>query len=126
VTEQQWIGEAREAREALSDLVAMYHPANRQPGRRSACATNGYTGDYITAPNAEAACVQVRKGIRDTHQGDPVAQLDAALTAGDWRAVNNLLNAAWFGVPESTSCWGIPGFREAVGLMEDLPEEEAA
>lgn len=116
MTEQEWLDEARSNAPQLRDLLREFHPANRQPGRRPT--------DFITAPGAEAACTQVRKSIRENHEGDPVNQFDEALADNDLHTVWKLLNQAWFGVPESTTCWQIPGFREAVGLLEDLPETE--
>lgn len=55
---------------------------------------------------------------RDDNKGDPVTRFNAALSAGDVGAIMTVLNEAWFGVPESTSCWRIQGFAEAVGLLE--------
>ena len=34
----------------------------------------------------------------------------------------SLLNSAWFGVPESTQCWKLEGFKEAIDLLEDPPD----
>jgi len=46
------------------------------------------------------------------------------LDAQDISKAMKLLNDAWFGVPESTDCWQIYGFKEAVDLLDDPPEEE--
>ena len=54
---------------------------------------------------------------------EPVERFDAALKSGDIDALNQLLSDAWFGVPESTSCWSITGFSECVDLMDDPPED---
>lgn len=116
MNEQEWIAYAKENRENLVSLLKSYHPVMRQPGRRQ--------GDYITAPNAENACTKVRKSIRENFEGDPVKQFNEALDSDNWSIINTLLNHAWFGVPESISCWDITGFREAVKLMEDLPNDD--
>jgi hypothetical protein len=116
-TAAEWLQDAEDNLDALRQLVAAYHPANRLPGRRPE--------DWITAPNPEAACTQVRKAIRDDHDGsDPVKVLEQAIASKDVGKVAEILNQTWFGVPESRSCWNIPGFREAVDLIEDMPEEE--
>jgi hypothetical protein len=64
------------------------------------------------------------KIIAESGKMNPVAQFDSALAAGDIGQLMTLLNGAWFGVPESTECWGIEGFKIAVDLMDDPPEEE--
>ena len=117
MTIEQWLNQAKHDKEKLLSLLANYHPSNRQPGRRRGI-------DFITAPNAEIACAQVRKLIQDTQKDlpSPIDRFNEALDSGNWQVVNRLLNDAWFGVPESTSCWSIEGFREAVALMEDPPE----
>lgn len=110
----EWLKEARDNREKLVSLIKSYHPVNRQPGRRSQ--------DHITAPNAEMACTVVRKQIRENFEGDPVKEFNEALDTGDIPKIYRLLDQTWFGVPETTSCWRIDGFREAVDLMDDMPE----
>jgi len=112
---EQWLGQAEANAELLKDLLRAYHPINRQAGRWP-------DEDFITAAHAEAACTQIRREIQATFTGDPVTQFDEALAARDVQKVCRLLNEAWFGVPESTTCWRIPGFREAVDLIEDPPE----
>ena len=87
----------------------------------------------ITAPNAEQAAHAVRRAIanEEADKPSPLERFDKALqdkNIGEINSllneINSLLNSAWSGVPESTSCWRIPGFKEAVDLMDDLPEEE--
>jgi hypothetical protein len=80
----------------------------------------------ITAPNAEVARQTVVKHMlmNGECQGDPVKRLEVALAVGNIGEINSILNRAWFGVPESTSCWNIRGFKEAVDLMDDPPEQE--
>lgn len=34
------------------------------------------------------------------------------------------MSETWFGVPESTLCWQIQGFKEACDLLDDPPETE--
>lgn len=121
-TKEEWLKFAEENKEKLAWLIKDYHPVNRQPGTRRASVL--HRGDYITAPNAEAACVQVRNKIRQNFEGNPVQQFEEALRQKDVSKINKLLNDTWFGVPESTSCWNILGFKEAVELMEDIPDDD--
>jgi len=116
ITIDQWIAQARDNGEALRFLLQNYHPSNRQPGPRK-------NQDYITAPNAERACAAIRSRIRADFQGNAVEKFNHALESKDWRTINSLLNDAWFGVPESVTAWGIRGFREAVALIEEPPDE---
>lgn len=78
----------------------------------------------ITAPNAEMACREIRHDIRAKEPSDPLSRWDKALSDGDVGEIMSLLDGAWFGVPESTDCWNIPGFAVAVNLLDDPPEME--
>jgi hypothetical protein len=78
----------------------------------------------ITAPGAEIACENVRQKIAQEERSDPVKRWDIAVASSDISELNSLLSSAWFGVPESTQCWEIPGFGIACDLMDDLPEVE--
>lgn len=113
MTTVEWIDKAKQNQGALISLLRNYHPA--MPGEKEEM--------RISAPAAEAACEVVRAEIREKG-GNPIAQFEAALIAGDSATVGSLLDEAWFGVPESRSCWSIPGFREAVDLLDDPPEDE--
>lgn len=115
MNESEWFEKAIANRFKLYSFLSVYHPSNRQPGRRPE--------DFITAPNVENACTQVRKQIRDEFEGDPTELFKVALLKKDLGVCLTLLNQAWFGVPESTTCWQIEGFKEAVDLMEDTPDE---
>ena len=112
MTTTEWIEEARTHREVFVALVRNYHPASM---------TGTPAVMVITAPTVERARRVVAEGITSTEAPD--TRLDRALTEGDIRTTTMLLNEAWFGVPESTACWGIPGFREACNLLEDPPED---
>jgi hypothetical protein len=79
----------------------------------------------ITAPNAELACSAIHQEIQEGFPENPQARFDAALSRKDIPAVYDVLSEVWFGVPESTSCWSIPGFSLLVSLLEDPPEENS-
>lgn len=115
MTREEWLIKAREDTENLISLVGSYHPSAGRRGRHEM---------EITAPMAEAACDIVREKISQEESGDPIQRLKVALQIGDIAEINSVLNGAWFGVPESTDCWRITGFKEAVELIGDLPEEE--
>jgi hypothetical protein len=92
----------------IKDFILAYHPASYQK--------SGFDPP-ITAPGAEAAC----KVLRDTiNKNSPLITgeyIDSVRE--DHSKIYSLLNSAWIGVPESTACWNIPGFAEAVDLMEE-------
>lgn len=117
MTKNEWLSQAREHKEKLTDLIGVYHPAVYQGSERSKNVS-------ITARAAEAACGLIREKIRDETEESPIGAFKDALEAGDIDKISSLLSAAWFGVPESTSCWQIDGFKEAVDLMDDPPEED--
>jgi len=126
---QQWIDYARLHAEKLGKLIADYHPAARpiRPDSSLAEMESALSPNLpITAQGAEMSCEKVRRMIREKYKAgdkpDPVVDFAAAVASGNVAKINTLLNAAWFGVPESTSCWRIPGFKEAVDLIEDPPE----
>lgn len=118
MTKQEWLGQARRDSNKIRSLISSFHPASGQ-ARRTVVAP-------ITAPNAEVACENVRRAIRSDEAGmqEPAERFDKALADGDISALMSLMNSAWFGVPESTSCWRLEGFSEAVELLEDPPDEE--
>jgi hypothetical protein len=117
MTKQEWINQVHKHKDALLNLIESYHPASR--------VTKGHSALPITAPGAESACRVVREKIaaEEGNLAYPRDRFLNALAEDDWQEIDSLLNSAWFGVPESTSCWQIEGFSEAVDLIEDPPEE---
>ena len=113
MTRSRWLQRVADNAEALRSLIANYHPS---AGKRAPKMP-------ITAHNAEVACENVRQKIATEQPTDPVKRWDVAVANGDISTLDSLLNDAWFGVPESTQCWEIPGFSVAVDLMDDPPEE---
>jgi hypothetical protein len=114
MTEQEWLTQVDSAKDKLRYLLQHYHPAQIHQKK--------YEKLPITANNAEQACEVVRDKIRKNWEGDPVKEFQDALDMRDCVKIYKLLGDAWFGVPESTSCWNITGFKEAVDLMDDPPE----
>lgn len=116
MTQSAWLEKVNAHKDALRTPIQNYHPASR----------GGTTHRMkITAPNAEVACSDIRAKIaaEDADKPLPVDRFDAALAKGDVVEIDSLLNAAWFGVPESTECWNIPGFSVACDLLDDMPRE---
>jgi len=117
MTETEWFAQAERDMDQIADVVRAYHPVNRQVATRP--------GDQVTAHGAERACQEARDHVRRNFEGDPVAQFKEAIQERNFPFAFSILNGTWFGVPESTSCWQIPGYRELVDLLEDPPEGEA-
>lgn len=109
----EWLDQARGNSDLLEDLLRAYHPGMRGEKRELP----------ITARGPEAMSARVRSVIAREWEGhDPIAMFRSAMANQNVGQITTLLNEAWFGVPESTDCWSVPGFREAVRLLEDLPE----
>lgn len=114
--ESEWLATAKTYRIRLASVIRLYHPAYRDP-----VIAPEMPPFPITAANTEAACQGLRADIRATNTGDPVTRFNGALDADEWQPVSQLLEETWIGVPETDSCWLIPGFRELVDLLDDLP-----
>jgi hypothetical protein len=118
LTPGAWLLLAARDKDLLLDVIAAYHPQrmrSAQPRRKSRL--------QVTAVAAQAACDVVCSVIaHDLTKADPVTRFTAALVGGDVSGVYAVLSETWFGIPESTDCWGIPGFQEMVALLEDPPD----
>jgi hypothetical protein len=115
---KQWLDTVKKNKDDLYSLIKHYHPSNLKPH-----ADNEEIPSFITAPNAERACEVVRNKIRKESFDCPEAQFNIALDKKDYDTISSLLSAVWFGVPETTECWQIPGFKVAVNLLDDPIEE---
>lgn len=113
---EERLSKVKENKDDLASLIHGYHPASKGGIRNH--------NMPITAPGPEVACGVARERIRAEYEGKhPIEKFHAAVESGDINVIYSLLSDTWFGVPESTSCWGIQGFAVAVDLMDDLPEE---
>lgn len=127
MNKQEWIEKARSSR--IRSFVERYTPARRHlKVEDDTVEIEGLAFDTphheITAPDPERARQFIVKGMNKSLIEDVMDKFDSALQSGDISRIYSFLSGAWFGVPESTSCWGITGFSEAVDLMDDMPEEE--
>lgn len=115
----QWMEKARTQTDKLAAFVEAWHPVKNPSGMSKKT-------QRITAPQAEAANEVVRRMIAKEEDGltTPGRAFRVALAGSDYARAYTLLNAAWFGVPETASCWDIDGFSEAVALLEDPADEE--
>ena len=114
-TVDTWLAEVEKNKDVLRQFISQFHPGMHTYTRKSA---------HITAPNAEVACQNVCSQIKRNTVSNPLEDFDEAIKNKDWHKIKSLLNSAWFGVPETTSCWLYTGFTEAVRLMEDTPDME--
>lgn len=112
-----WLKQCRAHQTVLRSVVEQYYPTKN---RRE-------TSMEITASRAEIACQNVRDIIirRDGNVRvlKPEIRFDSALANNDAADLYDLLSSTWFGVPESTSCWDIVGFKELVDLLDEPPDE---
>lgn len=118
MTRQEWLDKVNTNSNILRDFIGAYHPINLRPYANDECISKD-----ITAPNAERACEVIRNQIRKESFDRPDIQFNIALKNEDTDTLSKLLSQTWFGVPESTNCWSIPGFSIAVDLLDDPIEE---
>lgn len=108
MTMQEWWAELDKHWDKLLPIIQQYHPSR--------------TESYEPGPSvilAEHACENVRRKIR---QEGPIGPTFAKETR-NYEMMSSILSGTWFGVPETTGCWDIEGFRELVSLLEDPPDE---
>jgi hypothetical protein len=118
MTSQEWLGRVRQQSGTLERFIGDWHPSSHSYDDAAAF------GMTITAPAAQTACDIVSAAIARNEKNDnPVGRFWRAVAEGDCRVIISLLDQAWFGVPESTECWSIEGFREAVGILENAPDD---
>lgn len=109
MTREEWLVKFKQNQAALTDFVVAWHP-------RSVCYGNEDVLLPVTAPNAEISCQTVRDRTEPVNVGKMWSK---AIDDNDADTLSTLLSQAWFGVPESTSCWRLRGFPEAVALLDD-------
>lgn len=73
----------------------------------------------ITAPNVEEVRVKML-----TKPRAPITEsdIDEMIEHCEAPALYAVLSDGWMAVPESTDCWNIEGFANAVSLLDDPPE----
>lgn len=110
-TKAEWWEFVDEHQDDLINCVRQFHPNSHtdyHPSREF----------MITASNAEAACERVRQAITKNNVGDPVLLAKMYILDRDPQLAL-ILNETWFGAPESTDVFHVPGF----GVLCDLCSE---
>jgi hypothetical protein len=113
----EWLEQCRQNGSVLLEVVGNYYPyRGNEP----------HSIGPITAKSAQCVCDTICASIinEESSSLDPSARFGVALERGDVAALSSMLSSTWFGVPESTSCWGVTGFKELVDLLDDPPEYE--
>lgn len=107
MTRTQWWQLVLDNQAVLDTLIALYHPANGLTHRMPS-----------SAPAAEEACKQVRKSytVKPNFQH--------AVTTRDAAGVFDMLNAAWYGLPESLESRQVPGFHVLCDLCSEYEADE--
>ena len=113
----KWIETVEDNWDDLKDIVLSYHPRANGSSTSLPLLT-------ITAIGAEAACEKVRELIRSEGELVDGDLLERLRLEGNWEELSGLLSSTWFGVPESSSCWGVPGFGTLCDLLDDPPDIE--
>jgi hypothetical protein len=114
MTTDEWLALYEDNKEDIRRLIRDWHPAlNTVPHRR----------DRITAPEAEQTCESIRQTIREMTTEDPLAALDRAVAARELPEAINIVNEAWFGIPESTDSRGLKGFFVLCELCSEWDED---
>lgn len=112
MTPEKWLEQFKTNQEKLTNFVSHWCPGARDYGCENVDLP-------ITAPVPESARKSLMKGLQTPNLKN---RWEMAIEANDISILYTFLNRAWMGVPESTSCWRLEGFREAVALLEDPPE----
>lgn len=118
-TLHEWFDKAEKYKDVLLKLISAFHPAMYAP--------MVYTTLPITAEGPEKARKNIVEEIKKDHQYDDISVITQFLNSieeKDYITCGSILNATWFGVPESMAAWNCIGFRECVELLEDPPDEE--
>lgn len=110
MTREAWLEYFNANKEALTSFVAGWHPRSILYGKQENVELP------ITAPNAEIACEEARSQIKPQ---DVFKKWSKAVQDQDADTLSEMISNAWFGVPESTGCWSITGFSQAVHLLDD-------
>lgn len=123
MTTADWLADARAHADDLRALIVASHPAMK----------TYHPLLPITAEMPERASHGIRAAIADKYDPlrigqdvpaeHPIVVFDQALAAGEVSTLMTVLSEAWFGVPESTSCWSVRGFAAAVNLLDDPPDD---
>jgi hypothetical protein len=118
-TKEEWWDVLLIKHDALRNLVANFHPSFARWSNPM----------KISAHGAEAACDMIREKIEHETKLDPLQAFDKAVKEKDGKTLLSLLNATWFGLPESMETHQLDGFGALCNLCSEsyclgLDEEE--
>jgi len=125
----EWFDKVKANAVALRAIVEKYHPASKvsvavgplqveMPARAMQLSTP------VTARAAQDACNVICNDIEQNFEGKPVERYDEALRLGAASVILDLLNDAWFGLPESMASRSITGFFVLCDLCEGWEDED--
>ncbi len=104
----EWLEILQDNLDNLRSMIVKYHPMSnsKQPA-----------WNLLNPP--ETACAAVREKIVRDNKQFPLLRFDTAVGENDSKAVVNILNETWFGLPEHISSRSIPGFGTLCVLCEE-------
>lgn len=113
---QEFMTKVREHQPVLETYLQQWHPRSR---------AFVYTDEqHSSAPGAQHACNRVCGQIQKQPAVlPPVEAFKAAVEAADVIRTYTLLQEAYFGLPERMDWREHTGAKEAVGLLEDPPDD---
>lgn len=111
-TKEEWWSNVDTCWDELKSMIVNYHPAITK-----------VEWSNITAPNAEAARQEVVRTMPVPEDDwDPLKEAEECKERrldDDGIKLSMILNQVWFGIPESTDCWNIPGFGQLCDLCSE-------
>lgn len=113
ITKEDWLRKILSNKMLLREYIDRWHPNGTQRAHQAPMPVTAATPELVR-----------QRLLDDIKTKDPAARFDEACERHDFMTIHKLLDETWFGVPESTSCWKIPGFSLSVDLMDDPPEPE--
>ena len=113
--QKQWIENVTLIQGELKNLIAEFHPASNL-----FCRNTTRKKYPITAPEAEVVCQHIRDKIQNQDQ-NPLILFEEASKEKDIENLFRILNAVWFGAPESVETRKVPGFMQMCNLLDDPP-----
>jgi hypothetical protein len=114
MTKEKWLEQFNQNKEKLTNFVSRWHPGS-----------SNYGNEDVLLPITANAPESMRQSLLSKTQPVNIqSRWEKAVKEQDYAEIMSMLGSAWMGVPESTSCWYLEGFKEAVDLLDDPAEED--